>query len=127
MKRLLIIFIALVLIFFMSLALTSCGGNNVRIVISKLNAECPLDLGNGFTRSSAFIDGKQAFITCVVDSNLTSDNFEKNISEKKAALLQDLKEDASLCTVLKDSGTDIVYRYKFSDGTVDVLIACEEM
>lgn len=103
---------------------TGCSSLTIGAAMSQLNSECPVDMGNGMTMTSAQIENGDAVVIIEAPSVPSSIIENSGMSER---LKESVKSDAQMSQLLKDSNTKLIYRIKASDGTVDVSVSPSDL
>ena len=116
MKRITSIFAMLLIVF--AVTFSACSAYTIVSAIDQLNKECPVDMGNGISMTSAAIDNNgDAVITITAPSvpvdALTSDDVVSNMKKS-------IESDDDLIKLMKDSNTKLIFHMVGSDGTADV-------
>ncbi len=123
MKKLASIFAMLLMVLTLSFT-TGCSSLTIGAAMSQLNSECPVDMGNGMTMTSAQIENGDAVVVIEAPSVPSSIIENSGMSER---LKESVKSDAQMSQLLKDSNTKLIYRIKASDGTVDVSVSPSDL
>ena len=126
MKKIISLCAMLVMVLTVTFSLNSCSSVTVGAAIGELNSQCPKDMGDGMTMTSADIVNGDAVITADAP-NLSAEALNANMSTVKSGLISMFKEDAEFVNVLKDSDTKLIYRFKCNDGNIDIVIAPNEL
>ena len=123
MKKVASIFAMLLMVLTLSFT-TGCSSLTIGAAMSQLNSECPVDMGNGMTMTSAQIENGDAVVVIEAPSVPSSIIENSGMSER---LKESVKSDAEMSKLLKDSNTKLIYRIKASDGTVDVSVSPSDL
>ena len=123
MKKVASIFAMLLMVLTLSFT-TGCSSLTIGAAMSQLNSECPVDMGNGMTMTSAQIENGDAVVIIEAPSVSSSIIENSGMSER---LKESVKSDAQMSQLLKDSNTKLIYRIKASDGTVDVSVSPSDL
>ncbi|MCR5454853.1 MAG: hypothetical protein K6F33_07705 [Bacteroidales bacterium] len=122
MKKIASILAMLMMVLTLSISFNSCSSITIGAAIAQLNNECPQDMGDGLTMTSAELIDGNAVITINAPTASSA-----GVAAAKPALVEFVKQNAEFSQLLKDSNTSLIYRFKCSDGTTEVSVAPNEL
>ena len=97
------------------------------------NAECPDDLGNGFTMTQVADEGRYVKYFVMGDDDMYEFDQSMADGEVRQAILEDLRSESltdddlrQFLDALRQTGRGLIYHYYTTSGTsMDVVIDCE--
>jgi hypothetical protein len=125
MKKIASIFAMLLMVLSISLSLNSCGGVTASALADSYNKQCPKDLGNGFSMTSAKAEGSTIVMNISVPEGTDLQAMEAGM-DKASAVAQLKAADKDFFEGVATLGCSL--KYVYSDGTdsIELLLTPED-
>jgi len=110
----------------MSVSMQSCGSMTAEGLAKSVNAQCPIDAGNGMTIKSVVAEGSTMVYNVECPDEIDVTAIPANY-DKKAAIEKMKAQDKDFVEACGALGLNIKYVYKNSENSAEVLITADEL
>ena len=125
MKKIASILAMLLMVLTISLSLNSCGGVTASALADTYNKQCPRDLGNGVTMTSAKAEGSTIVMNISVPEGTDLEAMEANL-DKASAVAQLRAADKDFFDGVAALGCSLKYVYTDGTDSIELLLTPED-